>query len=210
MLYQLAWIYIQYQERLRIRLGATEDPLEQYRLIRAIHRHPKLRALAYIYNTLDKNTQKVIIKLPHPQHMDGGPGSGNFGHKGVPGQVGGSAPSGPAQELSDAIATGRVSTKLDRKKQSKHTKGTPAYEKAIKAGKKVSVMYLSDSEIQRLVSKYSGKGHIRIKNGQIKETFEHTSVIGTYVSRTGEVSETKRGTIHYSKSGTHVVPSLPR
>lgn len=42
--------------------------------------------------TLDKYTQKVIIKLPHPQHWDGGPGSGNHEHKGVPGQVGGSAP----------------------------------------------------------------------------------------------------------------------
>ena len=26
-------------------------------------------------------------------NLDGGPGSGNFGHEGVPGQVGGSAPS---------------------------------------------------------------------------------------------------------------------
>lgn len=42
--------------------------------------------------TLDKDTQKVIIKLPHPQHGDGGPGSGNHEHSGIPGQVGGSAP----------------------------------------------------------------------------------------------------------------------
>lgn len=30
----------------------------------------------------------------HSENHDGGPGSGNFGHKGVPGQIGGSAPSG--------------------------------------------------------------------------------------------------------------------
>ncbi len=32
---------------------------------------------------------RIDSRIPH---SDGGPGSGNFGHKGVPGQVGGSAP----------------------------------------------------------------------------------------------------------------------
>ncbi len=43
-------------------------------------------------DTLDNDHQKVIIKLPHPPTEDGGPGSGNHEHQGVPGQVGGSAP----------------------------------------------------------------------------------------------------------------------
>ena len=40
---------------------------------------------------------------------DGGPGSGNFGHEGVPGKVGGSAPSGKAlnESLKDAYEKGR-------------------------------------------------------------------------------------------------------
>ena len=42
---------------------------------------------------LDKPSTSGKIKLENP-NTDGGPGSGNFGHKGVPGQVGGSAPSG--------------------------------------------------------------------------------------------------------------------
>ena len=43
------------------------------------------------------DSQKLVIfrsdGLPVVISNDGGPGSGNFGHKGVPGQVGGSAPS---------------------------------------------------------------------------------------------------------------------
>jgi hypothetical protein len=42
--------------------------------------------------TLDLGRSSDTIKLQESNY-DGGPGSGNFGHKGVPGQVGGSAPS---------------------------------------------------------------------------------------------------------------------
>lgn len=37
---------------------------------------------------------------------DGGPGSGNFGHKGVPGQIGGSAPTGLTETTSDSFKCG--------------------------------------------------------------------------------------------------------
>jgi hypothetical protein len=202
-----------YHERQATRMDQRTSELE-----RAIIRYRARRSARIALKNLEslKNTDGKSLdtefssdKIQLPLKSDGGPGSGNFGHKGVPGQLGGSAPPGPKKELEEAIVTGRVSTKLDRKKQSKHTKGTAAYNKAVKAGQKVSVMTISDDDVQGLVSRYSGKGHIRIVKGQIRETFEHTSTIGTYVGRTGESFETTRGTIHYSKTGTHVVPSLP-
>lgn len=154
-------------------------------------------------NPKDTMKEKVI-------NEDGGPGSGNHGHSGVPGQIGGSAPSGPVKDLEDAITSGRVSTKLNSKKQRKHTKGSTSYQKAIAQGKKVSVVTVSDSEVQALITKYSGKGHIYSLNGQFKETFEHTSPIGVHTSMNGKESETRRGTIHYAKDGAHIVPASPK
>lgn len=42
-----------------------------------------------------------------PFEEDGGPGSGNHGHEGVPGQVGGSAPSGDAKMSKDSFQKGK-------------------------------------------------------------------------------------------------------
>lgn len=56
---------------------------------------------------------KAIINSPDdpdttdPDHDDGGPGSGNHGHEGVPGQVGGSAPSGDAKMSKDSFQKGK-------------------------------------------------------------------------------------------------------
>lgn len=44
--------------------------------------------------TIDKSASKSTIKSKTTTAEDGGEGSGNHGHKGVPGQVGGSAPKG--------------------------------------------------------------------------------------------------------------------
>ena len=55
---------------------------------------------------IDKSSNSDRIKLRNP-HTDGGPGSGNFGHKGVPGQVGGSAPSNGGSSGGTGNATGK-------------------------------------------------------------------------------------------------------
>lgn len=55
---------------------------------------------------------KEIIESILDYIVRGGPGSGNFGHEGVPGQVGGSAPSGssdkPIGQVAHGIDTGRL------------------------------------------------------------------------------------------------------
>lgn len=74
--------------RLQRRIEAETDIVGQYRLRRAARNRKKsLREL------LTQGDQQVTIK-PSATSNDGGPGSGNHGHKGVPGQIGGSAGKG--------------------------------------------------------------------------------------------------------------------
>lgn len=49
-----------------------------------------------------KDSLEILKKCLASDHDDGGPGSGNFGHAGVPGQVGGSAPSNESRPVVQA------------------------------------------------------------------------------------------------------------
>lgn len=56
-----------------------------------------------VLNLMDRMRMEAGFPPLKRQNKDGGPGSGNFGHAGVPGQVGGSAPSLSSDEM-DAVA----------------------------------------------------------------------------------------------------------
>jgi len=62
--------------------------------------------------TIDKSAQSVTIKSKG-FIKDGGPGSGNHGHKGVPGQAGGSAPSGKSGITAFKRNDGKISVTSD-------------------------------------------------------------------------------------------------
>ena len=53
-----------------------------------------------------------------PVRLDGGPGSGFFGHAGIPGQVGGSSPAGGAPCAETASRTGRLKSSLEKQSAS--------------------------------------------------------------------------------------------
>ncbi len=87
-------------------------------------------------------------------------------------------------------------------KQGKHIPGHKNYQ----PGK--SRLTISMSEAQRLVSAYSGKG---TPIGPNKERVDFGRVIGEFVDpKTGDSRDTTVGIIHYSQSGTHIVPAMPR
>ena len=67
------------------------------------------------------NPQKsAIIKLQEQNQVDGGPGSGNFGHEGVKGQQGGSAPQGNTSRNKPHVKSGKKPTiKLPSKEYGK-------------------------------------------------------------------------------------------
>lgn len=86
-------------------------------------------------------------------------------------------------------------------KQGKHIVGHNNYTK----GK--SILNISTDKAQELVKKYSGTGK---KIGTNRERVDFQRVIGKYVDpNTGKSYSTTVGTIHYSNTGTHIVPEKP-
>lgn len=159
--------------------------------------------------TLDFSTSANTIKSKGTSE-DGGPGSGNHGHKGVPGQVGGSLPATTTEALKEAIATGSISTKLSRFKQSKHKKGTAKYNNAIAKGNYVSYMTVDDDEIESIVKTKAGTGKPYGGGQHFKETVDAGKPVGVYLNERGEEKETTRVTIHYGSKDCHVVPASPK
>ena len=123
-----------------------------------------------------------------------------------------SATNAARDELNARIADGRISTKLDTKKQDKHIEGTKQYKKAIAAGKHPSILDVAESDRQALVDKYIKEGMPSIRrDGSIRIDFVHDSEIGTSISVDGsESSRTNHGEIHLSNSGAHIVPLMPK
>ena len=92
-------------------------------------------------------------------------------------------------------------TALHFGKQAKHIPGQPNYD----ASK--STITVSIQELQRLVELKAGTGIWRQSN---REVVDFEVDIGLFRDRdTGGFRQTTRGTIHYSKSGAHVVPADP-
>ena len=86
-------------------------------------------------------------------------------------------------------------------KQGKHIPTHNNYQK----GK--SIFYGSEKKAQQLVNKYAGTGQWI---GHNKERVNFGKIIGKYADKdTGKLYETTVGIIHYSKSGTHIVPAAP-
>lgn len=87
-------------------------------------------------------------------------------------------------------------------KQAKHLPGQPNHD-ASKSTITVSIL-----ELQHLVELKAGTGIWRYPN---REIVDFGVLIGMHRdSNTGTLRQTPRGTIHYSKSGAHVVPAYPR
>ena len=160
-------------------------------------------------NPIDKSAFLSTIKSKETTE-DGGPGSGNHGHKGVPGKKGGSLPAASTDALKEAIGSGKISTKLNRSSQSKHTKGSKKYNDAVAKGDHVSYMSVGDDEIQEIISSKSGTGQAYSDGSQFKETIDAGKVVGVYLTARGEEKETTRLTIHYGAKGSHAVPASPK
>lgn len=86
-------------------------------------------------------------------------------------------------------------------KQAKHLPGQPNHD----ASK--STITVAITELQHLVELNAGTGEWYPPN---REAVDFGVVIGNYRDPdNGTLSQTTRGTIHYSKSGAHVVPAFP-
>ena len=82
-------------------------------------------------------------------------------------------------------------------------------QKGIKYGP--SVVYLSINTAQELIDRYSGTGDFGIDGDVFKNTEEINTkqVIGRFINlTTNESFDTTSFRIHYSKKGTHIIPSI--
>lgn len=106
--------------------------------------------------------------------------------------------------LKEKINNGEIKLELNLEKQSRHFKDSKDY----KQGK--SYLTINEERINELISQKSGTGVIHISNNmqQIKEVVVFDEVIGVDIdNKTGIETKTYRGTIHYSSTGTHLVPT---
>ena len=94
-------------------------------------------------------------------------------------------------------------TRLHRDAQGKHIPGHKNY--VPDAGRSIFKGSLQDA--QELVSQFAGTGYWPTSN---KEVVDFGKTIGTWVDGASGVRlPTSRGTIHYGKHGTHIVPANP-
>lgn len=90
-------------------------------------------------------------------------------------------------------------------KQQKHIKGSNNYQD----GK--SYLTIDVKEVQNLIDQHATHGVVRLtKNGAIsnKELINCGKPIGYCKDKQGKWVETQHATIHYSKNGTHLVPTI--
>lgn len=110
---------------------------------------------------------------------------------------------GKSKVIKNMLDSGAVKRKIDPRKQTRHIRGA-----GYVPGK--SYIYGDQKEAQRLVNKLAGTGLIiKDSNGNWthKERVINNVPIGISISnKTGKKTETKEATIHYSKTGTHIVP----
>ena len=113
-------------------------------------------------------------------------------------------------DLQNAINTGKVKTKLDKNDQAKHKYGSEQYKESISKGELPSYTTLSNMEIQKIINENCCKGKVLQQGEQFKELITLNENFGMFGDRrTGTYIPTNRGTIHYSKRGTHLVPAPP-
>lgn len=112
----------------------------------------------------------------------------------------------PAQILSKKIAEGSITLTINHEKQARHIKDSKGYIEGR------SYLTISESEAQELVNQMSCTGQVIIsKNGQIKEIIKADHDVGVCIDSQTFTEELSNSlTIHYSKTGTHVVPAKRR
>ena len=102
------------------------------------------------------------------------------------------------------IEKGNIKLEINHEKQARHIKGTPEY----KEGK--SYLTITEEEAQDIINDKSGTGTLvydRKGNWKKKELIDCDKEVGVDVDEnTKNETTTDKATVHYSKTGTHLVP----
>ena len=103
--------------------------------------------------------------------------------------------------IKEKINSGKIKLEVNPEKQARHTYGSKDYVEGR------SYTTLSDKEIQKVIAEKSCTGKVFINDEQIKEKIKHDKILGVAIDKTTkQESKTDCAVIHYSKTGTHLVP----
>ena len=109
------------------------------------------------------------------------------------------------------VASGRISTKLDKRAQAAHKKGSDAFNKRVANGEIPSYTTRKNMDVQTIINRHNNDGTLYLVNGQYKRVITEPEIVGMFGDRrTNTFLPTKRATIHYSQDGAHVVPAPPK
>lgn len=103
--------------------------------------------------------------------------------------------------IEESIKNGSIKLEINREKQARHMQETH------EPGR--SYLTISKVETQEIINQKYGTGRITTDrhNKPIKERINTEQIIGKDVDKlTGIETDTDKATIHYSKTGTHLVP----
>ena len=121
------------------------------------------------------------------------------------------------EKFNSAVKSGIIKTEINNEHFENHIRGTKGYEKYLqknleKGAPPPSYLTITKEECQALVDSYAGTGQFKYdpKSTKMQEIISQDKPIGTYIDpRTGEVVEnTTDFRIHYSKTGSHIVPTI--
>lgn len=120
------------------------------------------------------------------------------------------------KEMLEMINNGKIKIKLNPEKQNRHYKGHVLFKKIFKQAndngdKLPSYTTISNEELENLVIRNATTGELLLLKGKFnrKEIIDFGKPIGKGYIKNKYV-ETNKGKVHYSKTGTHVVPYIER
>lgn len=123
-----------------------------------------------------------------------------------------------AERERDARLAGPLPSTVRASAQREHVPGTPEYERKAEQVRRAgtyqdpSALTVGEGDVQGLVDELAGTGEVHATNGgkwNGREVCDAGRPIGYIVTEGGARVPTSRFTIHYSRSGVHIVPARP-
>ena len=184
-----------YKSKVRIQQGAMRDYLKQHPFLHRDYAREKYYDDPYTKAKKEAKVRKELEKLEK--------------HRAEQKEM--------RDKFNSAVKNGIIKTEINNEHFENHIRGTKGYEKYLqknleKGAPPPSYLTITKEECQALVDRYAGTGQFKYdpKSTKMQEIISQDKPIGTYIDpRTGEVVEnTTDFRIHYSKTGSHIVPTI--
>lgn len=184
-----------YKSKVRIQQGAMRDYLKQHPFLHRDYAREKYYDDPYTKAKKEVKVRKELEKLEK--------------HRAEQKEM--------REKFNSAVKSGIIKTEINNEHFENHIRGTKGYEKYLqknleKGAPPPSYLTITKEECQALVDRYAGTGQFKYdpKSTKMQEIISQNKPIGTYIDpRTGEVVEnTTDFRIHYSKTGSHIVPTI--